>query len=110
MIDVAVGVAPDPLVGDLQEVLPVTEDQLLDPGTQLVIPRPEGSWPSLERILPDNEVVYSPGVLGFDTPEYVNQAGGYLSTYTEYLRSSGYTSGAEIVERVAMENVVGNAQ
>lgn len=91
---------------DIQTPFPVTEDQLLDPGTQLVIPRPEGSWPSLERILPDSEVVYSPGVLGFDTPEYVNQAGGYLSTYTEYLRSSGYTSGAEIVERVAMENSI----
>ena len=91
---------------DIQTPQPVTEDQLLDPGLLLVIPRPGRTSPSLEHILLDREVVYSPGVEGFDTLDYVSQAGGYLSTYHEYMRSTGHTSAAEIVERVALENSI----
>ena len=84
----------------------VTGDQLLDPGLLLIIPRPVKTSPSIEHILPDSEVVYSPSVEGFDTLDYVSQAGGYLSTYHEYMRSTGPTSAAEIVERVALENSI----
>ena len=81
-------------------------DQLLDPGQMLVVPRPDGQFEIFKQILPDYDVVYSPNVFGFDTLDYVSQAGGYLSTHQEYMRSTGPTSGAEIVERVAVENSV----
>jgi murein DD-endopeptidase MepM/ murein hydrolase activator NlpD len=35
---------------------------------------------------------------------FVDRAGGYLRAYREYLRSTGWTSGADIVARVALEN------
>jgi LasA protease len=84
----------------------VTADQLIDPGLLLIIPRPVMTSPSMKHILPDNEVVYSPSAEGFDTLDYVSKAGGYLGTYHEYLRSTGTTSAAEIVERVALENSI----
>jgi hypothetical protein len=91
---------------DIQVPQPVTEDQLLDPGLLLIIPRPGMTSPSIEHILPDSEVVYSPSGEGFDTLDYVSKAGGYLSAYDEYMRSTGLTSAAEIVERVALENSI----
>lgn len=89
---------------DIHAPEPFKSGQLIDPGTRLVIPRPEQAFNSLGWILPDHEVVYAPGAIGFDVQEYVSQAGGFLSTHQEYMRSTGETSGAEIVERVAIEN------
>ncbi len=91
---------------DIKISLAVREGQLLDPGQALIIPRPMEIDPILEQILPDSEVVYSPGAEGFNTQNYVSRAGGYLSDHMEYLRSTGWTSGAEIVERVAVENSI----
>lgn len=79
-------------------------DQLLDPGLLLIVPRPDRGSDLAMFILPDSEVVYSPNVQGFDTPEYIAASGGYLSTNQEYMRSSGSTSAGEIVARVAQEN------
>lgn len=91
---------------DIQVGLPVMEDQLLDPGQMVIIPRPLEINPILNKILPDYEVVYSSGAEEFDTQEYVSQAGGYFIGHQEYLRSTGWTSGVEIVERVAVENSI----
>ncbi len=89
---------------DIQIPFSVGKDQLLDPALRLVIPRDIPVPGDFKPILPDYEVVYSPAVRGFNTQDYVAQAGGYLSTHQEYMRSTGLTSGAEIVERVALEN------
>jgi LasA protease len=91
---------------DIQIAYPVREEQLLDPGLMLIIPRAVQEKQVFDHILPDYEVVYSPSVEGFDTQDYVSQAGGYLSNHQEYMRSTGLTSGAEIVERVALENSI----
>ena len=56
--------------------------------------------------LPDSQVVYSPAAVGFDVAGYLAQAGGYLSGYQEYLGESGWTPGAQIVSRVALENSI----
>ena len=56
-------------------------------------------------LMPDSEVVYSPSALDFDIEEYVNKNGGYLSTYREYL-SSGWHTGAQVIQRVAIENSI----
>ena len=78
---------------------------LLNPNQLLVIPKtlektgPEGI------LMPDSEVVYSPSALDFDIEGFVNEKGGYLSTYKEYL-SSGWHSGAQVIQRVAIENSI----
>jgi LasA protease len=56
--------------------------------------------------LPASEVVYGPSALDFDVAAYLKQAGGYLGQYTEYLANPGWTSAAEIVERVALSNSI----
>jgi murein DD-endopeptidase MepM/ murein hydrolase activator NlpD len=57
-------------------------------------------------LLPDSEVVYSSSALDFDVAAYLQQAGGALSNHQEYLSSSGWTTAADIVARVALENSI----
>jgi len=57
-------------------------------------------------MLPDSEIVYSPTTLGFDIQAYVDGEGGYLSTYREYLMSTGWISGADSVSKAAVENSI----
>jgi hypothetical protein len=54
------------------------------------------------RLLPDSEIVYSPTTQGFSVVEFVNRAGGFLSTYQEEVNGE-MLSGAQIIERVASE-------
>ena len=89
------------------KVLP--EKGLLDPGTLLIIPDTLDHslpyTPSLQ-LIPDNELIYSATAIGFDISTYVKEAGGYLSKYREYLGTTGWTSGAGEIERLAYENSV----
>jgi LasA protease len=62
--------------------------------------------PDLEFILPDSEVVYSPTALDFDTYRYLAGTSGYLGDYREYLRSTGWNSAADIIQRVALESSI----
>jgi len=81
----------------------------LDPGTLLIIPnRVEKTvqYSSALQLLPDTEFVYSSTALNFDIAAYLQNAGGYLSTYREYLGTTGWTSGAKGIERLAYENSV----
>lgn len=95
------GVTPEQILSN--EYLPA--DGLINPGNLLIIPDVlNGVYDSLTMI-PDSEVVYSPSAVGFDIIDYVNSAGGYLNTYTETVGTKRYT-GAEIVQRVALENSI----
>jgi LasA protease len=75
-------------------------------GTLLLLPKttPEGPLGPHERTIPDSEVVLGPSSIGFNTIDYVNEQGGSLSTYNEYILSGGDTSGAQAVERISQEN------
>jgi murein DD-endopeptidase MepM/ murein hydrolase activator NlpD len=78
---------------------------LLNPNQLLVIPKHlENTGPS-GILMPDSEVVYSPSALDFDIETFINKKGGYLSTYREYL-SSGWHTGAQVIQRVAIENSI----
>ena len=84
--------------------LPLT--QTIAPGTLLDLhdlPEPAGAYGS--RLLPDSEVVYSPGADQFDLRSFVLAQPGYLSTYTETLSAdppgSPPRAGWEIVDRYA---------
>jgi LasA protease len=82
---------------------------LLDPGTLLIIPdtldRSPDYTPALQ-LIPDNELIFSATSIDFDVATYVKDAGGYLSTYREYLGTTGWTSGAGAIQRLANENSV----
>jgi LysM repeat protein/murein DD-endopeptidase MepM/ murein hydrolase activator NlpD len=79
---------------------------LLIPNTFLVIPHMLVNTTSSHKIIPDSELVYSPSAVDFDVEAYINQLGGYLSRYNEWLGSTGWTSGPEIVQRIATENSI----
>ncbi|GAB4530086.1 MAG: hypothetical protein Fur0018_17140 [Anaerolineales bacterium] len=88
--------SPDPLPGE----------GLLPPGQLLIIPNRLTATGDDTHLLPDSEFVNGPSSVDFDVQAYVAQAGGYLSTYREWLQSTGWTSGADIVARVATENSI----
>jgi LasA protease len=79
---------------------------LLNPNTLLIIPHKLVNTTSSAKLIPDSELVYSPSAIDFDVEAYVNDAGGFLSTYKEWLGSTQWTSGADIIERIALENSI----
>jgi LasA protease len=85
---------------------PLPPKALLPPNQLLIIPRNLANTASSQRILPDSELVYSPSATDFDVKGYVEQAGGYLSTYTEWLQTTKTNTGADLIERVALENSI----
>ncbi|HEX7557140.1 MAG TPA: LysM peptidoglycan-binding domain-containing protein, partial [Leptolinea sp.] len=78
---------------------------LLNPNQLLVIPNHLGETGPGGILMPDSEVVYSPSALDLDIDKFVNDSGGYLSNYRQYL-SSGWHTGAEVIQRVAIENSI----
>lgn len=79
---------------------------LLNSNILLVIPHKLVNTTSSVKLIPDSELVYSPSAVDFDINAFVTQAGGYLSRYEEWLNSTQWTSGAGIVQRVALENSI----
>jgi len=89
------------------KILP--DNGFLDPGTLLIIPDrlDKGvEYTSALQIIPDSEVVFATTAADFDIEAYVRDAGGYLSTYREYLGTTAWMSGAEEIKRLAFENSV----
>ena len=67
----------------------------LDTGTLLIIPdRKEVGVQFTQSLqfIPDSEFVFSSTAIDFDITAYVRDAGGYLSTYREYLGTTGWTT------------------
>jgi LysM repeat protein len=86
---------------------PIPLQGFINPNQLLIIPDRLPNTTSTNKLLPDSEVIYTlSAVVGFDIVEYVNQSGGYLSTYSEYLGSVGQSTGAEIVAKIALENSI----
>lgn len=79
---------------------------LLNPGTLLVIPNQLDETIPEEQLLPDSEFTFSSTSLDFDTVTYVAEAGGYLREYSEYLGTTGWTTGADGIARLALENSI----
>jgi LasA protease len=81
---------------------------LLIPETPLLIPDSLQDVQLTPRtlILPDSEFVYSPSAIDFDTNAYVSQANGKLNSYDQYLSATGWTKGADEVQRIATENSI----
>jgi LasA protease len=93
-------------VNEITSPDPIITDTLLTPGQLLIIPRRLANTTTSQHILPDSELVYSPSAIDFDIDAYVKQAGGRLSTYKAWLKSTGTNTGAQIIQRVALENSI----
>jgi murein DD-endopeptidase MepM/ murein hydrolase activator NlpD len=102
-VAVRFGVQPDEITSPDS---PIPDTEFIDPGQLLIIPRKLTNTTSGDHLIPDSEVVFSPSAINFDASAYADQAGGHLSTYDEWHKSTGMKSGAEIVMRVAIENSV----
>ncbi len=102
VVAVRFGVNPSEIVS----AGPIATEGFITPGQLLVIPRRLGDTTSSQQLLPDSEVVYSPSAASFDAVSFAGQAGGYLSTFKEWHKSTGMKSGAEIIMRVALENSI----
>jgi LysM repeat protein len=97
------GVSENEIISDAD----LTRTTLIDPGTLLVIPNRinEATTPNIQ-LLPDAEFVYSATAIGFDTEKFVKEQGGYLSSFRDYLGSSGWIQGYDAIDRLAIENSV----
>ncbi|MEK6222725.1 MAG: M23 family metallopeptidase, partial [Chloroflexota bacterium] len=84
----------------------IPETDFIDPGQFFMIPQRLGETTPDEQIFPDSEIVFSPSTIGFDSVAYSNLVGGALSNYTEYIIATGNTSGADIVNRIAIQNSI----
>lgn len=90
----------------------IPERGLLRPGQHLSIPEtssPESTETVIKtpaRLIPDSEVVYGPSSVDFDVADYLTGTGGYLGTYREYLGSTAWTSAADVITRIALENSI----
>lgn len=102
VVAVRFGVSPE----EIMSPDPIPSQALLTPNQLLVIPHRLANTTSPQRLLPDSEVVFSPSALDFDIHAFVQSAGGYLSTYREWLGTTQWTPGAEVVYRVALENSI----
>lgn len=79
---------------------------LIQPGSLLVIPRAlTGTLSPDQQIMPDSEVVYSRTATEFDYATYIQQSGGYLSRYKQWL-GAGWTTGWEQIGTLAYDNSV----
>jgi hypothetical protein len=90
-------------VGEIRSTIALPEEGFISPGQLLLIPSRLDQISSPLKLIPDTEVVNSPSTVDFDIRAFVNEAGGYLSTYKEDLASTGKTSGADIIARVSRE-------
>lgn len=121
------GVPPSELVGDtfryftrpgdtlagLALRFGVSADFILDPqrypprdmlpgGLELSIRNTLGALEQPDFLLPDSEIAHGPSASGFSVEDYVQRAGGFLSTYSEDVDGERL-SGAQIVEQVARD-------
>jgi hypothetical protein len=76
------------------------ESGIIPPGQYLVIPINDGNREQRGLILPDSAVINSPCAQDFNIAEFVNNAGGYLSNFSQ-LVAGERISGAAVVQRVA---------
>lgn len=86
-------------INNLTDGVPVQADEII-----LIPARYDKTGPAF-KIIPDSELVYSLGVAGFDVEKFVQQQGGFLAHYQEYIRGA-VRNGGEIVKMVALDNSV----
>lgn len=102
VVAVRFGVAPS----EISSSEPIPETGFISPGQLLIIKSRLSNTTSSQKLIPDSEVVYSPSTVDFDVTAFVNQAGGLLMIHPEWHESTGMKTGAEVLQRVAIENSI----
>lgn len=102
VVAVRFGVQPE----EISSPDPIPERSLFNPGQVLIIPNRLANTTSSQHFMADSEIVYSPSAVDFDVEAFTQQAGGYLGEYSQFLATTGITSGAEVVKRIAIENSI----
>ena len=102
VVAVRFGVQPE----EITSPEPIPQAAYINPGQLLVIPRRLGNTTSTQHIIPDSEVVFSPSAANFDIDSFVQQAGGKMASYQQWLKTPGMLSGARLLLRVAQENSI----
>ncbi len=87
----------------ITSTVPLPEEGFIPEGQLLLIPNRLQQTSSNLKLFPDSEVVNSPSSIDFDTKAFVDQAGGYLSGYSEAVYAFDVMSGADIIDKVARE-------
>jgi hypothetical protein len=85
------------------------EKGFVDQGTLLLIPNrldKTVEYTSSLHLIPDGEIVFSATALDFNIEAYVTNAGGYLASYREYLKTTAWTSGVDGIKRLSYENSI----
>ncbi|MFN8413642.1 MAG: peptidoglycan DD-metalloendopeptidase family protein [Anaerolineales bacterium] len=97
------GVDPTEITSDAD----LTKTTLIDPGTLLIIPNhiTEPTTPNIQ-IMPDAEVIFSFSAADFNVADYLNGTNGYLKNFREYLGSTGWVTGPDAIDRLAIENSI----
>lgn len=87
----------------LLEANEISQPDFLEVGQQLTIPapQPQGTAPNF-KIVPDSELIFSPGNVDFQMAEFVHQQDGFLSGYSEEV-DQRKVSGVKIIQRIAQE-------
>jgi LysM repeat protein len=91
---------------------PLPEQGFITPGQLLIMPPRLGELlpPAIEistpHLLPDSEIVFGPSAVDFDVSAYLDEKGGFLSTYREYLGTTAWTSASDVITRIALENSI----
>ncbi len=90
-------------VSQIMEVNEFVNPNLIEIGQVIIVPPPSfDKQASSFKIIPDSELVNSPSNASFDVNQYVSDSGGYLADYSQDI-DGAVLSGAEIVQRVAVE-------
>jgi len=85
----------------LLEANNITDPNLLEVGTVLLIPAPNPtSAGSAIKLIPDSELVYGPATIYFDVAEFISSQNGYLANYTQDVNGT-LMNGTQIVQMVA---------
>jgi LasA protease len=92
--------------GDLTSDVQLADSGLLDPGQAVYLPTRFEDAIEVDWLLPDSDIVYGPNAADFNTAAYLAQVGGFLDGHREYLKSTAWTSAAEIIDRIARENSI----
>lgn len=96
-------------VNEITSPKELSDRGFVDVGTLLIIPNRLNEtiqYTPATQFIPDSEVVFSATSAGFDIEQYVRDAGGYLSTYREWLGTTAWTTGHKEIERLAFENSI----
>ena len=83
---------------------PLPTSGFINPGTLLFMPNRLAQTPTSpsQTIIPDSELVDSPSEVGFDIPSYINSAGGYLRSFSDFHNPVGTISGAQAVQIISV--------